>query len=154
MLLKKKKILPPELNETNLRRYMANRMDFRKEQFVLEPSLDFPEGGLFGDLCQDWQIQHIYEPIDLRDENGFPTYRLLYIGLPKKFGKTALLGGECLVQLLLSPRPTEENYILSGDKFQAAYLLQKIKDFIAVIPTFQIFFWCRRMRYLCLAQVQ
>src|SRR3972149_4489491 len=136
MLIKKNQVTPPELDEKNLRRYMLNKMDFRREQFVLEPSLSFPKGGLFGDLCQSWQIEHIYEPIDLRDENGFPTYRLLYIGLPKKFGKTALLGGECLVQLLLSPRPTEENYILSGDKFQAAYLLQKIKDFIARNPNF------------------
>lgn len=136
MLIKKKRVSPPELTEANLKRYIKNRMDFRREQFVLEPSLDFPEGGLFGDLCEDWQVDYIFKPIDLRDENGFPTYRLLYIGLPKKFGKTALLGGECIVQLILSPRPTEENYILAGDKFQAAYLLQKIKDFIARNPNF------------------
>lgn len=136
MLIKKKKCLPPELTEANLKRYITNRMDFRLEQFCLEPSLDFPQGALFGDVCENWQIEYIYKPIDERDENGFPKYRLLYIGLPKKFGKTALLGGECLVQLLLSPRPTEENYILAGDKFQATYLLQKIKDFIARNPNF------------------
>ena len=136
MLIKKKKVAPPELTDAKLKEYMSNRMTFRKEQFVLEPSIDFPNGGLFGDLCQQWQIDYIYEPIDKRDEDGFPTYRLLYIGLPKKWGKTALLGGEGLVQLLLSPRPTEENYILAGDKFQATYLLQKIKDFIARNPNF------------------
>ncbi len=136
MLIKKSKKLPPELTIEKLKEYVKDRMAFRLEQFVLEPTASFPQGALFGDVCEDWQISYIYEPIDKRDENGFPFYRLLYMGLPKKFGKTALLAGECLVQLLLSPRPTEENYILAGDKFQATYLLQKIKDFIARNPNF------------------
>jgi len=136
MLIKKQKILPPELTETNLKRYIANRMLFRKEQFVLEPSIDYPQGGLFGDLCQQWQIDYIYAPLDLRDENGWPIYKLLYMQLPKKSGKTALLAGEVIVQLLLSPRPTEENYILAGDREQASYVLKKVKDFIERNPNF------------------
>ena len=130
MLIKKQRILPPELTETNLKRYIADRMLFRKEQFVLEPSIDYPQGGLFGDLCQEWQVEFIYRPLDLRDENGWPVYKLLYMQLPKKSGKTALLAGEVIVQLLLSPRPTEENYILAGDREQASYVLKKVKDFI------------------------
>lgn len=136
MLIKKKKVLPPELTIEKLRQYIANRMDFRKEQFVLEPSVDFPEGGLFGDLCQEWQIEYIFKPLDERDEDDFPKYRLLYYQLPKKFGKTALMAGEAIVQLLLSPRPTEENYILAGDKDQASYVLKKAKDFIERNPNF------------------
>ncbi len=136
MLIKKQRVLPPELNEKNLRRYISDRMAFRKEQFVFEPSLDFPQGALFGDLCKNWQLNYIYEPLDERDENGFPKYRLLYMQLPKKSGKTALLAGEGVVQLLLSERPTEENYILAGDKDQASYLLRKMKDFIERNPNF------------------
>lgn len=132
MLIKNKKIEPPELTEEKLIEYVNNRMLFRKEQFVMPPSLDYPQGCLFGDTCQEWQSKYIYEPIDLRDEKtGFPKYRLLYMGLPKKSGKTELLAGEALVQLLLSPRATEENYILAGDREQAAYVLKKVKDFIA-----------------------
>ncbi len=136
MIIKKKRCTPPELTTEKLKQYIQDRMLFRKEQFVLEPSLDFPEGGLFGDLCQEWQIKYLYAPIDLRDENGFPQYRLLYTGLPKKFGKTAIMAGEAIVQLLLSPRPTEENYILAGDKDQASYVLKKVKDFIERNPNF------------------
>lgn len=136
MIVKKQKTEPPELTEEKLRQYVNDRMLFRKEQFVMSPSLDYPNGCLFGETCQDWQTKYIYEPIDLRDTKDFPKYRLLYIGLPKKFGKTELLAGEGLVQLLLSPRSTEENYILAGDKDQAAYLLKKVKDFIARNPNF------------------
>ncbi len=136
MLIKTDKISPPELTITKLKEYIKDRMLFRKEQFVLEPTVDFPRGGLFRDLCQDWQIESIYKPIDERDENGFPKYRILYLQLPKKFGKTALMAGEVIVQLLLSPRPTEENYILAGDKDQAAYVLEKTKDFINRNPNF------------------
>lgn len=136
MLIKKQKVSPPELTEKKLREYISDRMLFRKEQFVFEPTLDFPQGALFGDVCQDWQLEFIYKPLDERDENGLPKYRLLYYQLPKKSGKTALLAGEGLVQLYLSPYPTEENYIIAGDKSQAAYVLQKIKDFIARNPNF------------------
>lgn len=136
MLIKNKKVIPPELTEKKLKEYIKDRMLFRKEQFVFEPSTDFPQGGLFGDLCQQWQIEYIYAPLDERDENGFPKYRLLYMQLPKKSGKTALLAGEGVVQLLLSPRPTEENYILAGDRDQASYLLKKMKDFIERNPNF------------------
>ena len=130
------KITPPELTEAKLKEYIKDRMLFRKEQFVMEASADMPDGGLFGEVCQPWQIEYIYKPIDLRDERGFPKYRVLYLQLPKKWGKTALMGGEAIVQLVLNPRPTEENYILAGDKDQAAYLLQKVKDFIARNPNF------------------
>lgn len=136
MLIKKSKKLPPELTTEKLKQYIQDRMLFRKEQFVLEPSLNNPEGGFFGDVCMDWQIEYIFRPIDERDENGYPKYRLLYTGLPKKFGKTALMAGEAIVQLLLSPRPTEENYILAGDRDQASYVLKKVKDFIERNPNF------------------
>lgn len=136
MLIKKSKKLPPELTEKKLREYISDRMLFRQEQFILEPSLNNPDGGFFGEVCQDWQKEFIYKPIDLRDENGYPIYRLLYTGLPKKFGKTALMAGEAIVQLLLSPHPTEENYILAGDRDQASYVLKKVKDFIERNPNF------------------
>jgi len=136
MLIKKQKISPPELTEANLRRYMANRMDFRLEQFIFEPSLEAPQGSLFKDVCQQWQLDYIYKPLDERTEEGFPKYRLLYYQLPKKSGKTALLAGEGLVQLLLSSMPSEENYIIAGDKEQASYVLRKIKDFIERNPNF------------------
>src|SRR3990167_2775049 len=84
MLIKKQKISPPELTEANLRRYMANRMDFRLEQFIFEPSLEAPQGSLFKDVCQQWQLDYIYKPLDERTEEGFPKYRLLYYQLPKK----------------------------------------------------------------------
>lgn len=136
MLIKQKKRCPPELSTEKLKEYIKDRMKFRLEQFVFEPTLDFPQGALFGDVCQSWQLEFIYKPLDERNENGFPKYKLLYYQLPKKSGKTALLAGEGLVQLLLSPYPTEENYIIAGDKEQAAYVLQKIKDFIARNPNF------------------
>ena len=136
MLIKKQKITPPELTEKKLKEYIEDRILFRSEQFVFEPSIDYPQGALFKDVCQEWQIEYIFKPIDLRDENGLPIYRLLYYQLPKKSGKTALMAGEAIVQLLLSPRPTEENYILAGDREQAAYVLQKTKDFIERNPNF------------------
>ncbi len=84
MLIKKKGISPPELTEKKLKEYIQDRMLFRKEQFCLEPTIDFPQGALFGDVCEDWQINYIFKPIDERDENGFPKYKLLYYQLPKK----------------------------------------------------------------------
>src|SRR3972149_5466017 len=140
MLIKKNRITPPELDEKNLRRYMLNKMDFRLEQFVFEPSLEAPQGSLFKDVCQQWQLDYIYKPLDERTEEGFPKYRLIYYQLPKKSGKTALLAGEGLVQLLLSSMPSEENYIIAGDKEQASYVLRKIKDFIERNPNFSDLF--------------
>src|SRR4030067_65584 len=96
------KITPPELTEAKLKEYIKDRMLFRKEQFVMEASADMPDGGLFGEVCQPWQIEYIYKPIDLRDERGFPKYRVLYLQLPKKWGKTALMGGESIVQFVLN----------------------------------------------------
>lgn len=136
MLIKKQRKLPPELTEKKLKEYIKDRMLFRLEQFVFEPTLDFPQGALFGDVCQDWQIEYIYKPLDERDEKGLPKYKLIYIQIVKKAGKTELLSGEAIVQLLLSPYPTEENYIISGDKDQAAYVLKKTKNFIARNPNF------------------
>ena len=115
---------------------MANRMDFRLEQFIFEPSLEAPQGSLFKDVCQQWQLDYIYKPLDEKTEEGYPKHRLLYYQLPKKSGKTALLAGEGLVQLLLSSMPSEENYIIAGDKEQASYVLRKIKDFIERNPNF------------------
>ena len=136
MLIKKVKKLPPELTEENLKRYVSDRMAFRLEQFVMPPSVEMPQGGLFGEVCQDWQKEYIFKPLDSRTSDGFPTYKLLYIQLPKKLGKTQLMAGESIVQLVLSPFPDEENYILGGDKEQAAYLLKKIKEFISMNPNF------------------
>ena len=140
MLIKKFKNLPPELTEERLQHYINNRMDFRREQFIMEPSINHPQGCSFGETCEDWQEEYVYRPLDLREVNGWATYKLLYYQLPKKAGKTALLAGECLVQLLLSPIVTEENYIIAGDKSQAAYVLKKVKNFIARNPNFQDIF--------------
>ena len=98
MLIKEKKVLPPELTEKKLKEYIKDRMLFRKEQFVFEPTLDFPQGALFGDVCQSWQCEYIYKPLDERDEKGLPKYKLVYIQIVKKSGKTELLSGEAIVQ--------------------------------------------------------
>jgi len=131
MLIRKKRITPPNLTDAKLKQYIKDKMLFRKEQFVLEPTIDHPQGVLFGEVAEKWQLDYIYKPMDERRADGLPKYKLLYLQLIKKAGKTNLLAGEAVVQLLLTPFPTEENYIIAGDKDQAAYLLQKMKDFIA-----------------------
>ena len=129
-------IQPPEITENKLIKYINNHQLFREEQFVMEATEQYPEGVLFGDVCQNWQKEYIFDPIDAKDKNGFPKYQLIYIGMPKKMGKTSVIAGQCVIQLLLSPRTTKENYLLGGDKDQANYLFEQTKSFIERNPNF------------------
>lgn len=131
---------PPPLNEENLLRYAENPILFRKEQWVMPQTREHPHGCLFGDVCEDWQIEKIFDPIDRIDDEGQPFYKLLYIQLCKKMGKTSVLSGECITQLFLSPFPSEENYLLAGDKDQAAYLFKHTVGFIRRNPNLDAIF--------------
>ncbi len=84
MLIKTKKVQPPEITTEKLKQYIKDRMLFRKEQFVVEPTIEHPNGALFGEVIQEWQEHHIFKPLDLKGENGVPKYKLAYIQLPKK----------------------------------------------------------------------
>jgi phage terminase large subunit-like protein len=131
---------PPDFTDEKLEQYVKDPLLFRKEQWVMGQSHLLPRGGLFGQVCQPWQAENIFKPIDKRTRRGFPKYNLLYIQISKKLGKTTILSGECINQLLLSPFLSEENYLLGGDKNQAAYLFNHTVKFIQRNPNLESLF--------------
>jgi len=117
-----KKITPALLKE-----YKRDMMKFRFEQWVMD------NGKLLQDTVTDWQIEHILKPFDS------PKYRLYYIQLPKKVGKSTIVAYEAVTRLFLDglKYPAWEGYFLAGSEEQAEYLLTKAKWLIQRNPNLQ-----------------
>ncbi len=82
------------ISDADLRRYIADRHAFRREQIRL------PNGKLLGEVEEGWQTRHVFGPLDERHGGGWTLrdgkwdyrrdsgwrYRLLYFELRPKRG--------------------------------------------------------------------
>jgi hypothetical protein len=103
-------------------------MLFRREQLVLDW-----EGKPFGDAVEPWQERRIFAPLDERQEDGRYRYRLCYFELPRGHGKTTMVAGEAVAQLVFASRDWR-GHIVAGDEDQARELFDAAKGFIRRNP--------------------
>jgi len=136
-------IKTPEITAEKYREYLYDRMAFRKEQWIIRTN----KGDvLFGEIVEDWQTKHIFEPLDSYIHDHFrcpdpvfyeienkrypycshPKYNVFYIQLPKKYAKTTVLGGESMTELFFS---------LGKPGFSLLY--DEVKGFIDRNPNFE-----------------
>jgi len=116
-----------KINPKLLREYLKNPLKFRLEQWIMD------NGQVLEKTVTDWQIKFILKPLD------DPRYKLYYIQLPKKVGKSTFAAFEAVTRLFLEglQDPTWEGYFLAGTEDQAKYLLDKAKKLIERNPNFK-----------------
>lgn len=101
----------------------GGRARFRDEQLYLE------DGRSLGDALEPWQREHILTPLDARDSDGHPTYRVLVLEAPRGHAKTTLLAAECLLELIVGGRD-RRIFAFAADADQAALLHEAAAGFI------------------------
>ena len=106
----------------DLKRYIADRHAFRREQIVL------PNGKRLAEIEEPWQTEGIFGPLDVKDGQGEPLYRLLYYELPRGHAKTATLAIEALTSAFLDG--DVRVYFLAGDQQQAKIGFEMLTGFL------------------------
>jgi hypothetical protein len=94
------------ITDADLKRYMADRHAFRREQCVL------PNGKRYGDCEESWQAERVWGPLD----SG--QYHVLYLELARGHAKTTMGAMEVITEALLGDRL--EVHFYAGDADQAA----------------------------------
>ena len=65
------------ITDADLSRYVKDRHAFRREQVIL------PNGKLYGEAEEDWQCEHVWEPLDARNGGNGSKYHLVYLELAR-----------------------------------------------------------------------
>lgn len=100
-----------------------DRMAFRRDFLILK------DGKPLRDALEPWQIDNILTPLDARTAEGMPTYRLLYIELPRGHAKTTIAAAEALTELATSD-PFRRVYAFAVDEKQADLLRDAAAGFV------------------------
>ena len=88
-----------------------------------------------------WQRRLILEPLfgevvwDAKRKRYIRRYRILYLFLPRKNGKTELLAGICLYLLVAEGEEAAEIYGLALDKDQAGFVYRAAARMVELSPT-------------------
>lgn len=69
-------------------------------------------------MLLDWQYEVLWDVYGTVNENGLRQYRYAYLEIPKKNGKTSLIGGLALYHLVCDP-PGGQIYCCAADRSQA-----------------------------------
>ncbi|MEV9641755.1 terminase TerL endonuclease subunit [Mammaliicoccus sciuri] len=69
-------------------------------------------------ILQDWQYEVLWDVYGTVNEQGYRQYRYAYLEIPKKNGKTTLIGGLGVYHLVCDP-PQGQIYCCAADKKQA-----------------------------------
>ncbi len=125
------------LSDADLRRYLVDRHAFRREQLIL------PDGRRFAAAEERWQTEHVFAPLDARDDDGW-RYRLLYLELPRGHAKTTMGAMEALTVALLEDGVRV--YFAGADKDQAGIGFEMLTGFIKRNPSLQSSFRILRDR--------
>ena len=116
------------ISHANLRRYIADRHAFRREQIVL------PNGKRLGDCEEPWQTRHVFGPLDAMNGSE-PRYRLVYFELHRGGAKSSYLAAEALTTAILDN--DTRVYFLAGDKEQAGIARDMLEGYIRRNPSLE-----------------
>ena len=114
--------------------YFDEDAALEKKQFI-ESKCSHVKGALSGKpfVISDWQYEDIIKPVfGLRVcKGGRRLIRHVYMELPRKNGKTTLMGGVELALLFNDGEPGAEVYNCAGDDEQAGLLFKIVKEMVA-----------------------
>lgn len=84
---------------------------------------------------QDWQKERIIRPIfGWKRKDGTRRYRVVYIEIPRKNGKSTVIAGIAILMLLVDREPGAEIYSAAADRDQAAIVFNVAKQMIEQDP--------------------
>lgn len=95
-------------------------------------------GDFYGEpfILLDWQHEVLWDVYGTVNENGFRQYRVAYLEIPKKNGKTELVAALALYHLFNDP-PGGEIYCCAAEKYQAARTYSYAKQMLEQDPALQ-----------------
>ena len=102
-----------------------------------ETTLVHSKGEWAGDpfVLQDWQKNDIVRPIfGWKREDGTRKYRIAYIEIPRKNGKSTMAAGFALCLLTNDGEPGAEVYSAAADREQAAIVFEEAKAMVEASP--------------------
>ena len=111
---------------SSVERYLRDRHAFRREQIIL------PDGRTYGDAEEPWQHDHIFAPLDAKDGNGKPRYRLLDYELPRGHSKSTMAAIEAITVAIMDT--DWRVYIGAGDQDQAGITFDILKGMVRRNP--------------------
>ncbi|MDA0771299.1 MAG: hypothetical protein O2821_13945 [Chloroflexi bacterium] len=123
------------VTETQLRGYIANPHQFRREQVIL------PNGRYYGEVEEHWQ-RDLWERVDATDAAGAPLHNIIYQELSRGHAKTTTSAIAALTSALLNERT--EIFFFAGDADQAAIGLTMLQGMIEANPLLRSSFSIRR----------
>jgi len=85
-------------------------------------------------LLASWEKEFIRELFGWRREDGTRRYRMAYLEIPRKNGKSSLAAGLALYLLFADREPGAEIYSAAGDRGQAALVFEIAKGMIERSP--------------------
>jgi len=102
-----------------------------------ETALVHSKGEWAGDqfVLQEWQARDIVRPLfGWKREDGTRRYRIAYIEVPRKNGKSTLAAGLALLLLTNDGEPGAEVYSAAADREQAAIVFEEAKAMVEASP--------------------
>ena len=86
-------------------------------------------------ILMDWQKRDIIRPLfGWKREDGTRKYRIAYIEIPRKNGKSTLAAGIALYLLFADREFGAETYSAAADRDQAAIVFETAKSMIEISP--------------------
>jgi phage terminase large subunit-like protein len=83
----------------------------------------------------EWQRRDIIEPLfGWKRQDGTRRYRTVWIEVPKKNGKSALIAGIALYMLFADGEPGAEIYSAAADRFQTRNVFEEAKRMVLMSP--------------------
>lgn len=119
--------------------YLDDPMLFRREQLILD------DGRPLGDALEVWQEREVFAPMDARRRDGRYRNRLIYLELPRGHGKTTMVAGEAVTQLVFGGYDWR-GHVVAGDQDQARELFNAAAGFIKRNPMLEGSFEIQRSR--------
>ncbi len=87
-------------------------------------------------ILMDWQHETLWDVYGTVRENGYRQYRYAYLEIPKKNGKTELVGALALYHLV-NDGPSGQIYCCAAEREQAALTYRAAKQMIEQEPAFE-----------------
>ena len=72
------------ISTADLKRYLKHRHVFRQEQIILH------NGRRYGEIEEDWQRKHVWEPMDAVNGSGHKKHHVIYLKLARGHAKTSM----------------------------------------------------------------
>ncbi|MFZ0269932.1 terminase large subunit [Caulobacter sp.] len=101
-------------------------------------------------VLQEWQEHDIIRPLfGWKRPDGTRRYRVCYVWVPRKNGKTELAAGIALLMLLGDAEPAGQVFSIASEKDQAAIVFDKATSMVAYSPSLSQKLECMKPAIYC-----